>query len=93
MNCPTPSLVVSVPRRGDRQPAGQVAERIEPAALLLLPDGIEIDDGPPADTAIAERVERRIDDADGNLASRVVLEIGVELVVADLRGLSRTRLQ
>ena len=84
---PTPSLVASLPRGGDRQPAGHVAERIEPAALLLLAHGVQIDHGPPADPAVAERVDGRIDDADGNLILRVVLEVGVQLVVGDLRRL------
>ena len=83
---PTPSFVDEPARRGERQPAGQVAQRIGPAALLLFAHGVEIDDGPAADAAVAERVERRIDDADRDLRPRVVLEVGVQLVVGDLRG-------
>ena len=68
LNLPTPSLVVRVPRAVIGQPAGHVAEGIEPAALLWFPHGIEIDDCTPTDTPIAQRVDRRVDDADGNLA-------------------------
>ena len=44
-------------RGGERQAAGQVAQRIGPAALLLLAHGVEVDDGAARDAAVAGAVE------------------------------------
>ena len=74
-------------RGGQWQPAGHVAHGIGPRALLLLADGVEVDDGAAAHAPFAESVERRIDDASRDLVLQVVVQIRVELAVSELRGL------
>jgi hypothetical protein len=84
VNVPTPSLVVSLPVAVIGRPAGHVAERIEPAALLLLANHVQIDHRPPAHPALTEGVDGRLDDPHRDLLFRVELEVRVQLVVADL---------
>ena len=84
-------LAVAVLRRQHarrRSPAAcpQVAERIEPAALLLLADGVEVDDRSTGDAAVAERVQHGFDDADRDLiAVARYLQVRIHLGVGDRR--------
>src|SRR4029453_2043680 len=58
--------------RRQRQGSSEVAERIEPAALLLLSNRVEINSRTPAHTPVPHRGQRRLDDAARDLIGREV---------------------
>ena len=71
---------------GDRQPARQVAERIGPGrASSACAPRRDRPSARPVTRPLPARVQLGIDDADGHLGAGEELEVGVDLVVGDLR--------